>query len=476
MDFKRTKIVCTIGPASSSPEILRGLIAEGMDVARLNFSHGTYDEHAALIRDIRAASEALGRPVAILQDLQGPKIRVGALPKEGVRLEDGTRVTFTTGEADVATLRLPVTYERLHEDVKAGERILLDDGLLSATVIEVRGRDVLCEMVDGGLLTSHKGVNFPDSHLGVSSITEKDRADLAFGVAQGVDFVALSFVRTAAEVRELRGLIEAAEALPGFEGRHAAPIRIIAKIEKREGVENFASILEAVDAVMVARGDLGIETDAASVPVVQKMLVARCRAAAKPVIVATQMLDSMIRNPRPTRAEVSDVANAVIDHADAVMLSGETAGGKYPLESVATMARIVRATEASPYDDVRPAARRADGEADAWIAEALEASPDAKVVAVASPLGDLARAVSRFRPSAPILVASAEARVRRQLCLTWGAVPVALDAPHDAASFFAAAAQEAKRLGLAAAGDEAVLFGGEAAGAPEDRVEVRHLP
>lgn len=480
MDLKRTKIVCTIGPASSSPETLRKLVASGMNVARLNFSHGTYDDHAELIRKIRAVSEELGTPVAILQDLQGPKIRVGDLPKEGVQLASGAKVVFTTGEADIPALKLPVTYEKLHEDVKAGERILLDDGLLSAKVLEVKGRDVVCEMIDGGMLTSHKGVNFPDSHLTVSPITEKDKADVVFGVGQHVDFIALSFVRSAKEIGDLRALIKAAESAPGFERKHEAPIRIIAKMEKREALENLDAIVEAVDAIMVARGDLGIETDAAAVPIAQKRLIAKCRDVAKPVIVATQMLDSMIRNPRPTRAEVSDVANAVIDHADAVMLSGETAGGKYPVEAVEIMARIVRETEASTLDDIDVEHRRGDArsveEAVSEIANVLVRDVDTRLIIVASGLGDLGRIVSRFRPETPIMVATDDARVMRQLCLSWGIVPALLPRAADAETFFAAAAKEAKRLGLAATGDKAVVVGGEPVGALADRVEIRELP
>lgn len=480
MDFKRTKIVCTIGPASASMEVLRQLVASGMNVARLNFSHGSYDDHAELIRKIRSVSEELGTPIAILQDLQGPKIRVGDLPEGGVQLANGARVVFTTADADIAALKLPVTYEKLHEDVKTGERILLDDGLLSAKVIDVKGRDVVCEMIDGGTLTSHKGVNFPDSHLTVSPITEKDKADLIFGVGQHVDFVALSFVRSAKEIDDLRALIKAAEAAPGFERKHDAPIRIIAKIEKREALENLDAIMEAVDAIMVARGDLGIETDAAAVPIAQKRLINACRDVAKPVIVATQMLDSMIRNPRPTRAEVSDVANAVIDHADAVMLSGESASGKYPVEAVATMAKIVRETEASTLDDLDVTHRRGDArsveEAVSEIANVLVRDVEVKLVMVASALGDLGRSVSRFRPETPVLVVTDDARVMRQLCLSWGILPVLLPRTSGAEAFFASAVSEAKRQGMIDSGDKVVVVGGEPIGALADRVEIREVP
>lgn len=478
MTFKRTKIVCTIGPASASSEMLSAMMRAGMNVARLNFSHGTYEEHTELIRKIREAADALNQPIAILQDLQGPKIRAGVLPKEGVELKAGSRVTFTTGEAAIDGMRLPVTYENLHQDVKAGERILLDDGLLSAKVIEVKGRDVVCEVIDGGVLTSHKGVNFPDSKLSISPITEKDKEDLVFGVAQGVDFVALSFVRSAREIRELRALIEAAEKASGR--KEETPIHIIAKIEKREAVECMDEIIEAVDAIMVARGDLGIEMEAERVPIVQKQLVAKCRDASRPVIVATQMLDSMIRNPRPTRAEVSDVANAVIDHADAVMLSGETAGGAHPLEAVTTMAKIVTETEGSTLDDIDVDHRRGDArsveEAVSEIANVLVRDVDVKAVLVASSAGDLGRVVSRFRPEMPIVVATDNPRVRRQLNLAWGVLPILQKRAKDADAFFAHAAEAIKKIGLVKTGDKVVVVGGDPIGALADRVEIRELP
>jgi pyruvate kinase len=478
MTFKRTKIVCTIGPASSSPEMLSNMIRAGMNVARLNFSHGTYEEHAELIRKIRAAADELGEPIAILQDLQGPKIRAGVLPKEGVELKTGARVTFTTGESAVDDLRLPVTYEFLHKDVKPGERILLDDGLLSAKVLEVKGRDVICEMIDGGLLTSHKGVNFPDSKLSISPITEKDKADLEFGVAQGVDFIALSFVRSAKEITELREMIMRAESFAPTP--QEVSIRIVAKIEKREAVDCMDEIIEAVDVIMVARGDLGIEMAPERVPIVQKQLVSKCRAASKPVIVATQMLDSMIRNPRPTRAEVSDVANAVIDHADAVMLSGETAGGAHPLESVEMMTRIVRETEGSTLDNLDVEHRRGDArsveEAVSEIANVIVRDVDVKLLIVASAHGDLGRVVSRFRPEMPILVTTDNARVRRQLSVSWGVLPVLQKRAKDAEDFFQEVTKSVKALGLAGSGDKVVVVGGDPIGSLAERVEIRELP
>lgn len=426
--LKRTKIVCTIGPASSDVETLRKMIKAGMNVARLNFSHGSHADHAKLIKRIRKVAEEEGEPIAILQDLQGPKIRVGNLPDDGVPLKKGEQVIFTCGKPSIKDKRLPVTYDALHKDVKAGERILLDDGLLSAVVKQVKGKDVICEVIDGGALKSHKGVNFPDSKLTVPSMGKKDRDDAKFGVSQDVDWVALSFVRSAKEVYDLRYLIKAEEDKVA-KGKHDHPVKIISKIEKSEAIENIEEIVEATDGIMVARGDLGIEMPAEEVPLIQKRLIDHALAAAKPVIVATQMLDSMIRNPRPTRAEVSDVANAVIDHTDAVMLSGETATGKYPVETIRTMATIIRETEASKYDYMpikQDITSRSTEEAISSVANILAREVKAKVILVASMSGDTARVVSRYRTELPMYASTSDDRVLRQLNLSWGVTPFLL--------------------------------------------------
>ncbi len=427
--LKRTKIVCTLGPASGTEEKITELVKAGMNVARLNFSHGTHEDHARMIKLIRSIAEETGEPIAILQDLQGPKIRVGELPKEGVELKTGDKVVFTTGEADIPR-KLPVTYEKLHEDVKPGERLLFDDGLLSGRVISVAGRDVTCEIIDGGILFSHKGMNMPETAVSASSLSEKDKDDVKFGVEQGVDWVALSFVREAKAIYDLRFLMKQYESELGITRSVAHPIRIIAKIEKGEAVKHIDEIMEAVDGIMVARGDLGIEMRAEEVPLIQKRLIDKCLAAAKPVIVATQMLDSMIRNPRPTRAEVSDIANAVIDHTDAVMLSGETASGKYPVDSVKTMAKVIRETESSIYDnlDDKPAVKlkKTTDEAVSQVAKILAKDVDAKGILVASMSGDTGRMVSRHRPELPIYVSTDDDRVQRQLNLSWGVVPFIL--------------------------------------------------
>ena len=407
---KRTKIICTIGPASNKPAKLRQMIKAGMNVARLNLSHATHADHKKLMRNVRSAARELKKPIPIIGDLQGPKIRVGDLPDKGSKLVKGQ------------TVEVPVTYPDLYKDVKKGDRILLDDGLLEGRCVSGKKGFLKFEVKIGGPLTSHKGMNFPDTTLSVSAITEKDKRDAVFAVQQKCEWVALSFVTDPKDIRHLRRILSKAA-----EKDQPLP-KIIAKIEKHEAIRRFDEILKEADAIMVARGDLGIETAAEQVPLVQKEIISKCRAAAKPVIVATQMLDSMIHNPRPTRAEVSDIANAVIDHADAVMLSGETATGKYPLEAVSTMAKIAEETEASHFDDVSLkegmalAAMVSDsvGGAAALMAETMHA----KVILVGTMSGQTAQMVSRFRPELPIVVAAPTDFVRRQINLSWAVYPI----------------------------------------------------
>lgn len=413
---KRTKIVCTIGPASSSKDVLRRMVRAGMNVARLNFSHGTYAEHAAFIKKIRAAAKKEGEPVAILQDLQGPKIRVGELPKIGVQLKNGTTVIFSTKSKKFVQgvkLFLPVTYKNLHKDVKVGHRIFLDDGLLEVKVEKISGQEIFARVVNGGKLTSHKGMNFPDSTLRVAAVSEKDKADLVFGLKHGVDMVALSFVTSAADVKGLRTRLKKNK------------VQIIVKIEKHEAITKFDEILAAADGVMIARGDLGVEIPAEEVPLRQKEIVEKSRRAGKPVIVATQMLDSMTRNPRPTRAEVSDVANAVIDHADAVMLSGESASGAYPVETVEEMAKIIRKTEASVFDDLS-VKKDASGGAEAIVSHSLRLLAARHLihgVLSATFLTPMAEKFNLSRPETPLFIAADTEGTVRCLNLRWGVFP-----------------------------------------------------
>ncbi len=427
------------------------LVQAGMNVCRLNFSHGTHEDHAMLMKTIREIRKKTGEPLTFLQDLQGPKIRVGDLPKEGVQLKAGSLITFTTGTPSIPK-KLPVTYPALHEDVRPGQHILMDDGLLSVQVERVEGKDVICKVIDGGTLTSHKGMNLPETKTSISAISEKDAEDVRFGVAEGVDWIALSFVRSASDIHELRALIAEAEREQGVASTPS--IRVMAKIEKPEAVAHLQEIVDAADGIMVARGDLGIEIPAEQVPLVQKRLIQMCVRAGKPVIVATQMLDSMIRNPRATRAEVSDIANAAIDHTDATMLSGETASGNYPLEAVTTMAKVLLAVEGSPLDDLP---RRKDG-------VLIEGNTRAKAVIVATQSGDAARLVSRERPEMPIIAVTSSTRVQAQLNVSWGVRPVVKEGESNIAALIDTGIALAKKEGAVQAGDEVVVVAGEPRG------------
>jgi pyruvate kinase len=414
---KRTKIICTIGPASEKTAVISALVRNGMNNARLNFSHGTHANHKALIKNIRAAAAANKAVIGIIADLQGPKIRAGELGKEGIKLKTGETVVLTTGPA--SKKKISVTYPGMHRDVKPKHRLLLDDGLMEMRVILVRGRDIYCKVVNGGTLLSHKGINLPDSRVSLSSLTPKDKEDLKFAMSESVDFVAISFVRSAKDVRELLVLIE-----KNAKVLKCKKPRVIVKIEKGEALQNFVEILGLTDGVMIARGDLAVETPAEDVPLRQKEIVALCRQAAKPVIVATQMLDSMIRNPRPTRAEVSDVANAVMDHVDSTMLSGESASGKYPVQAVTTMAKIIKETEESPYDDTEVAGGKGKGEAIGNAVNILVRKTNIPAVVDLSSHG-LYRYISKGRPEVDIFARIAHGDMYPNLF--WGVKPFSFD-------------------------------------------------
>ncbi len=423
--MRRTKIVATIGPASRDAGTLERLMEAGADVLRLNFSHGDHPQHLDVIRTAREIAKRRGRAIALLQDLSGPKIRTGRVrDPEGIELCDGARVTITTDESVEGTPPLiSTTYDPLPRDVKRGDRILLDDGNLELRVLGASGITVECEVVHGGRLTSHKGMNLPGVRLSTPALTEKDRRDLGFGIANGVDYVALSFVRQPADVTEAKALVAA----------QGASVPVIAKIEKREAVDQLAAVLDASDGVMVARGDLGVELSTEEVPTLQKRIIEGANAAGKVVITATQMLESMIENPRPTRAEASDVANAILDGTDAVMLSAETATGRFPVEAVETMARIAGYTEehlslrrsplrrrASPVDPAAPMVARSLARVAATVAEEL----DCRLIVAFTESGSTARLVSSFRPGAPIVAITRHEAVYRQLALWWGVVPL----------------------------------------------------
>ncbi len=460
--MRRTKIVCTIGPATRSPETLRQLIESGMNVARLNFSHGKHEQHAEVITHVRRLSQEMGVPVALLQDLSGPKVRVGDIAGDGVLLKPGAEITLTLAEAPGDEHRINLPVPEIFEAVRAGTHLMLDDGLIELRIKSKREDALVCEVVVGGLLTSHKGVNVPGISLPIAAVTDKDLEDLRFGIAQKVDYVAASFVRSASDVAVLRGVCEAAR----------AKIPIIAKIEKHEAIYNIDSIMEAVDGIMVARGDLGVEMPIDEVPIIQKMLIHKANRAGKPVITATQMLDSMIRNPRPTRAEVTDVANAIFDGTDAVMLSGETAVGAYPFEAVRMMAKVAVHTESSlDYGKILDEKMRFDtgqsitgaiGQATCDIAHDL----DCRAILAASATGRTARVISRYRPRAPILCATNRLETYHRMALIWGVQPMMVEIAGDSDSLMQATIDAAEKSGLVKEDDVVVLTGGVPVGRP----------
>ena len=424
--IRNAKIVCTIGPASSSPKMIERLIKAGMDVARLNFSHGTHDEHKKVIKSIRDTAKRLKKAVAILQDIQGPKIRTGLLKDGRVVLKSGNRFILTGRKLIGTSEIISTTYPAMYRDVKKGDRILLDDGLMSLKVNNVKGTDITCEVINGGVLTDHKGINLPGIKVGLSSITEKDIEDLYFGIKQCVDYVAISFVRTDKDVKSVKDIIRKKLA-PVSSKQGGVFIPVIAKLEKPEAIDNLEKIMDEADGLMVARGDLGVEMSPEAVPVIQKNIINMANRKEKPVITATQMLESMINNPRPTRAEASDVANAIFDGTDAVMLSGETASGKYPVESVEIMARIISAAEnGSLYRHVSDRRMgRISTFPDAVSSAAVHASHqiEAKLIVVFTQSGSTALFVSKQRPSMPIIAYTPIENIMRRLNLYWGVIP-----------------------------------------------------
>ncbi len=416
MVFRHSKIVCTIGPACRSPHILARLLRAGMDVARLNFSHGTQEEHARSIAQLRAAAHELNKTIAILADLQGPKIRTGALAGAmPVLLRSGQKFVITTARVLGDSTRVSTVFRPLPREVHRGDRILLSDGLIELRVEKVRGGEVICEVVNGGALGEHKGINLPSVKLRVPALTSKDREDLAFALKHGADYIAVSFVRRPEDVVIAKSLVR----------RAGKDTPVIAKLEKPEAIDNLDAILRAADGVMVARGDLGVEMSPERVPVVQKTIIARAREFRRPVITATQMLESMTENPRPTRAEASDVANAIFDGSDAVMLSAETASGKYPVEAVGMMARIIEEAEASITEFPRPAPQEQLKVAETVAELVCHASRELhmKLIAVFTHSGFTARLISRYRPLVPIVTFSPETATLRRMALIWGAMP-----------------------------------------------------
>ncbi|WP_350342737.1 pyruvate kinase [Proteinivorax tanatarense] len=417
--MRRTKIVCTIGPASESPEMLKKLMLAGMDVARLNFSHGDHKEHGERITNIRKVAKEIGKNVAILLDTRGPEIRLKKFQQGKIVVNEGDSFTLTTADIIGDETKVAVTYEGLTKDVKPKDKILVDDGLVELEVKEVTDNDVHCEVINGGDLSDKKGVNIPNVSISLPAMSDKDYEDIVFGVKQEVDFIAASFIRKASDVIAIKKVLE----------ENKSDIHIIAKIENQEGVDNLDEILNVVDGLMVARGDLGVEIPAEEVPLAQKTMIEKCNKVGKPVITATQMLDSMIRNPRPTRAESSDVANAIFDGTDAIMLSGETAAGSYPEESVLTMAKIAqRSEEATRFEEIQgkrgltPENVVTDSISYATCNTAKQLEASAVITATQS--GYTARMVSKYRPDCPIVAVTPNSKVVRKLLLSWGVCPV----------------------------------------------------
>ncbi len=456
----KTRIICTLGPASSTVETIADLLRAGMDVARLNFSHGTREDHALAVKNVREAVRRTGIETAILQDLQGPKIRIGALRTPSIELKPGEQLIITTEPVEGGPGRVSTTYAGLPGDVHPGADLLLDDGKLRLRVREVKGSDVICEVVVGGTLSAHKGINLPGVAVSAPSFTEKDLADLAFGFEQDIDFVALSFVRTADDVRQLRAAMTARQP-------QGARVPVIAKIEKPQAIANIDEIIAESDGIMVARGDLGVELPPEDVPVLQKMIIRRCNNAGKPVIVATQMLESMVTNPTPTRAEASDVANAVMDGGDAVMLSGETSVGKYPLEAVRIMERIIRKVESerlSPstlstdHRSVVADRHEALGRSACVLADQMRA---AAIVTVTNS-GQTARVLARYRPDPQIIAITDSPKTLRMLNIYWGVRGMLMDHLDEDSDRALAKVQE--RLiasGLVHRGEYIVLLAGQ---------------
>lgn len=450
--MRRTKIVCTLGPATWDIEMMKKLINAGMDAARINFSHGDHETHGSTINKLKAVRREMGVQIPILLDTKGPEIRLKSFKNGSVHLEKGSTFTLTTQDIIGDESRVSVSYANMPQDLEVGKRVLLDDGLIEMKVVELTETDIICTVENGGDISDKKGVNVPDVHLRMPALTEKDRADLKFGVENDVDYVAASFVRCADDVIKIRDvLIENG-------GSH---IKIIAKIENREGVKNIDEILREADGIMVARGDLGVEMPPEEVPQVQKMLIKKASKNGKPVITATQMLESMIENPRPTRAEASDVANSIYDSSDAVMLSGETATGKYPIEAVEMMAKIAIKSEADISYDKRlgnmPVRSTTITNAVGHAAASLALYLNTACIATVTHSGFTPRLVARFRPICPIITCTANESVARQMNLIWGCKPVYDSQAENNRDEFSVAMSAAKKSGLANTGDLVVM-------------------
>ena len=450
--MRKTKIVCTLGPATNDVEIMKQLIQNGMDAARINFSHGTYETHAETIAKLKQAREEQNAPIPLILDTKGPEIRVKTFKEDKVRLEEDATFTLTTRDVEGDVNIVSVTYADLPKDVHRGSRILIDDGLIELKVEDITETDVVCKVINGGVVKSRKGVNLPGVEVNLPSLMEKDIEDLKFGVENGFDIVAASFIRSAEDVLKIRRVLEE---------NGGGQMHIISKIENQQGVENIDKILEASDGIMVARGDLGVEIPPEEVPLVQKILIAKANRIGKPVITATQMLESMVHSPRPTRAEANDVANAIFDGSDAIMLSGETAAGAYPLEAVATMARIALKAEsavdyAAKLANTTEPARVNITNAISMAACATAAELKTAAITTVTKSGFTARMISRYRPACPLIASTSDETVWRQMNLIWGCKPMLYTGELPRGGVFDTALEIAVKSGLLKNGDTVV--------------------
>lgn len=451
--MRKTKIVCTLGPATDKEGVLREMLLAGMNVARFNFSHGTYEEHRARLQELVRLREELQLPVAAMLDTKGPEVRLKHFAEGSVQLQAGKSFTLTTEDIIGDESRCAITYAELPQDVKPGQTILLDDGLVRLTVEETGVKEIRCRVENDGVMKDRKGVNVPGVSLSMPYMSQRDREDILFGIREGFDFVAASFVRSAADVREIRKILD----------KNQSRMRIIAKIENQEGVSNLADILSVADGIMVARGDMGVEIDFTEIPAIQKSIIAQCVACGKPVITATQMLDSMMENPRPTRAEITDVANAIYDGTSAIMLSGETAAGRYPVEAVQTMDAIARKTESTmDRSPVKPAKRTRLSVTAATAHAACTTAEDigADAILTVSQRGITAQMVSRFRPGATVVALLLDPQVQRQMALYWGLIPLTMPRASSTDQLVELAIQSAQEAGLVKHGDLVVITAG----------------
>lgn len=454
--MRKTKIICTLGPAVDDAESICALIEGGMDAARFNFSHGNHEEQLERLNRLKAVRDTMGRPVATILDTKGPEIRIRSFEEKSISLEAGDIFTLTTEEVAGTRDLVSVSYPRLHKELFPGQEILIDDGLVAIRVQRIEGTNIVCTVENGGVLSANKSINIPGVHIRLPALTEKDVEDIRFGVENDFDFIAASFVRRAADVEAVRAVLHDC----GGDDVH-----IIAKIENQEGVDNLDEILAAADGIMVARGDLGVEIPAARVPILQKQMIRKGLQIGKPVITATQMLDSMMRNPRPTRAEVSDIANAVYDGTSCVMLSGETAGGKYPMEALRTMVNIVAETEGAidywhqfEKQRVLPAANINDAITHTCCLTAKDL--EAKAILAATSSGHSARMICRFRPACSIAALTMREKVRRQLNLSWGVIPFLTGEVNSTDRIFSLTTDVTVKEGLVQAGDIVVITAG----------------